>query len=128
MMRTGQPSPNPRLQRTRSASPPSPLSRQPLGVTKALLCVGLLVPLLSVLGASQQTRQGVRAFACSSRKLLVSADGERIQALEIQDGLGAIPWRVKHSERLVLGSCESGVGADNSSCRSRARRNHAVAS
>jgi hypothetical protein len=26
--------PNPRLQRTRSASPPSPLSRQPLGSTK----------------------------------------------------------------------------------------------
>ena len=26
--------PNPRLQRTRSASPPSPLSRQPLGVTQ----------------------------------------------------------------------------------------------
>jgi hypothetical protein len=26
-----EPSPNPRLQRTRSASPPSPLSRPPLG-------------------------------------------------------------------------------------------------
>jgi hypothetical protein len=26
----GRPSPNPRLQRTRSASPPLPLSRQPL--------------------------------------------------------------------------------------------------
>jgi hypothetical protein len=28
------PQPNPRLQRTRSASPPSPLSRQPLGANR----------------------------------------------------------------------------------------------
>ena len=33
--------PNPRLQRTRSASPPSPLSRQPLGVRKFLAAFSL---------------------------------------------------------------------------------------
>ena len=40
-------SPNPRLQRTRSASPPSPLSRQPLGGRK-------LMSRLRVLSASQR--------------------------------------------------------------------------
>jgi hypothetical protein len=35
--------PNPRLQRTRAASPPSPLSRQPLGA--ALGLVGFMIPL-----------------------------------------------------------------------------------
>jgi hypothetical protein len=35
--------PNPRLQRTRSASPPSPLSRQPLGNRKSLRLVGAIV-------------------------------------------------------------------------------------
>jgi hypothetical protein len=39
MVWVGSPRPNPRLQRTRSASPPSPLSRQPLGSPKRHLHV-----------------------------------------------------------------------------------------
>jgi hypothetical protein len=48
------PPPNPRLQRTRSASPPSPLSRQPLGATRKVRFA--LPVLLLALGGLREAR------------------------------------------------------------------------
>ena len=53
-------SPNPRLQRTRSASPPSPLSRQPLGarsISAAAVSWVVLILLLGCLSAQAQPRE-----------------------------------------------------------------------
>jgi TonB family protein len=44
--------PNPRLQRTRSASPPSPLSRQPLGDRSRKSLAGLIAVCMAILSAS----------------------------------------------------------------------------
>ncbi len=58
-------SPNPRLQRTRSASPPSPLSRQPLGRARTLATAVPFLGLLVVVGgassgaASRTTPEGI---------------------------------------------------------------------
>jgi hypothetical protein len=56
--------PNPRLQRTRSAPPPSPLSRQPLGRQITSWC-GLVLLAIAVTGTSvsaEQQRQSKRQF------------------------------------------------------------------
>jgi biopolymer transport protein ExbD len=60
--------PNPRLQRTRSASPPSPLSRQPLGAR--MVVVGLSVVLM--LACSRQNSQ---ESSGPIAKVHVQADG-----------------------------------------------------
>src|SRR5450755_2415935 len=80
--------PNPRLQRARSASPPSPLSRQPLGVRK--FCLGLLaisgLALTSPSPGPVTTGSSLRIFF--PRLDLAKADGERIQNLEVRMACG----------------------------------------